>query len=250
MGDVLYCGLEDSKRRMQSRVEKILGPANKGWPENFTFRSRLNALDAGGLDTIENWLVTHPNRRLVVIDTLGKVRGMKNPREEQYQYDYRLVGALQELATRYAVAIVIVHHVRKSDAEDVLDTVSGTTGIAGAADAVKVLGKTNQGAVRLYLRGRDVIEQDKVVEFDPETALWNVIGDYEPESSVGAQGQRRQVLELLGGSPIALTPIQIARRLNIKGQQARMALFALKEADPPLVVRDAAGGYSLARAQA
>ena len=138
-GDVLYCGLEDGERRMQSRVAKILGPAIKGWPANFIFRYRLDALDAGGLDYIEKWLVEHPKRRLVVIDTLGKVRGAKRRDEEQYQYDYRMLGELQELATRYRVAIVVVHHVRKSDAEDVLDTVSGTTGIAGAADSVMVL---------------------------------------------------------------------------------------------------------------
>ena len=71
---------------------------------------------------------------MVVIDTLGKVRGTKRKDEEQYQFDYRMIGALQELATTYRVAIVVVHHVRKADAEDVLDTVSGTTGIAGAAD--------------------------------------------------------------------------------------------------------------------
>ena len=40
-GDVLYCGLEDGKRRMRSRVEKMLGPAIKEWPENFTFRYGL-----------------------------------------------------------------------------------------------------------------------------------------------------------------------------------------------------------------
>ena len=88
---------------------------------------------------------------------------MKQPREEQYQYDYRLLGALQELATRYSIAIVVVHHVRKTDAEDVLDTISGTTGIAGAADTVMVLGKTDRG-VRMYLRGRDAEEQDKLLE--------------------------------------------------------------------------------------
>ena len=142
------------ERRMQSRVAKILGPAIKGWPANFTFRFRLDALDAGGLDYIEEWLIAHHDRRLVVIDTLGKVRGMKNSQEEQYQYDYRMIGALRELATRYRVAIAVVHHVRKSDAEDVLGTVSGTTGIAGAADSVMVLGRTDK-SVRLYARGRD-----------------------------------------------------------------------------------------------
>jgi hypothetical protein len=249
-GDVLYCGLEDGRRRMRSRVAKILGPAIKGWPANFTFRHRLDPLDAGGLETIEEWLTANPNHRLVVIDTLGRVRGMKNVREEQYQYDYRLIGGLQELATRYGVAIVIVHHVRKSDAEDVLDTVSGTTGIAGAADTVVVLGRTAQG-VRLYLRGRDVEEQDKLVEFDPETAIWSVTSDYDeavPDSPT--QGMRRTVFDLLDASPMPLTPAQVAQRLGKDSNKVRFVLYRMLRADPPQVVKDSTGAYAPVRARA
>ena len=144
-GDVLYCGLEDGERRMQDRCTKILGADLKTWPKNFTFRWGLDALDDGGLDFLEKWLTDHPNRRLVVIDTLGKVKGNKARDEEQYLFDYRMVGSLQELSTKYRAAIVVVHHVRKAAAEDVLDTVSGSTGIAGAADSVMVLGRERGG---------------------------------------------------------------------------------------------------------
>ena len=84
--DVLYCGLEDGKRRMHSRTTKILGPTVKGWPANFTFRHKLDAIDAGGMETLEEWISDHPNAGLIVVDVLGKVRGMKKPGEEQYQY--------------------------------------------------------------------------------------------------------------------------------------------------------------------
>lgn len=236
-GDVLYGGLEDGKRRMHARVTKILGPDVKNWPDNFTFRYRLDPLDAGGLDAIEAWLIEHPKRRLVVIDTLGKVRGMKQLREEQYQYDYRLLGGLQELATRYGVAIVVIHHVRKSDADDVLDTISGTTGIAGAADNCMVLGKTAHG-VRLYVRGRDVEEQDKVVEFDPDTAIWSVLGDYdEHEPSNPMHGIRRSIFDLLTNSPIALTPAQIAERLGQDRGTVRKVLRRMANSIPPQVVQ-------------
>jgi hypothetical protein len=133
-GTVLYCGLEDGKRRMQDRVRKILGHAIKGWPPNFYFRRRLEPLDQGGLAMLEQWLKKHPDHRLVVIDTLGRVRGMKRKNEAPYQYDYRLLAALHQLAEQYRIAIVVVHHVRKADADDVLDTISGTTGIAGACE--------------------------------------------------------------------------------------------------------------------
>ena len=250
-GHVLYCGLEDGERRMQSRVRHVVGPHIKGWPANFHVRHKLDPIEAGGLETLEAWLIEHrATARLVVIDTLGKVRGMKGAREEQYQYDYRILGALQELATKYRIAIVVVHHVRKTDAQDVLDTVSGTTGIAGAADNVMVLGRTDKGA-RLYLRGRDAEEQDKLVEFDPDTGIWEVTGDYDGEDPAGRlQGLRRQIFELLNGSPAPLTPANVAERLRASPNNVRQALRRMAKAKPPQAFEapGVAGAYTAARA--
>ena len=41
-GDVLYCCLEDNKRRLQHRLTKLLGAFGGEWPERLT----LNALAA------------------------------------------------------------------------------------------------------------------------------------------------------------------------------------------------------------
>jgi hypothetical protein len=137
------------------------------------------------------------------------------------------------LATKYRVAIVVVHHVRKTDAQDVLDTVSGTTGIAGAADNVMVLGRTDRGA-RLYLRGRDAEEQDKLVEFDPDTGIWGVTGDYDEEDpSSDLQGLRRRVFEVLDGSPVPLKPSQIADRITENPGKVRQILHRMTRSQPP-----------------
>jgi hypothetical protein len=241
--DVLYCGLEDGKRRMRSRVAKILGPVVKGWPPNFTFREKLDAIDAGGLQTLETWLDEHPKAGLIVIDVLGKVRGMKKAGEEQYQYDYRILSALQELATCRGVAVVVIHHVRKSDAEDVLDTISGTTGIAGAADTCMVLARTPNGGNRLYARGRDVEEVDKTVEFDPDTAIWSVIGDHDEDDGGKLQGLRGQIVTLLTGSPIPLSPAEIAARLKADRANVRQLLTRMAK-DRQVSRGEAHGSYT------
>ena len=88
------------------------------------------------------------------------------------------MGLLQELATRHGITIIVVHHVRKAGADDVMDTVSGTLGLTGTADSIIVLGKSEKG-VRLCVSGRDLEEEaDKVVRFDRATAKWTVLGDY------------------------------------------------------------------------
>lgn len=230
-GDVLYIALEDGPRRMQTRVNKILGPG-KAWPDNLTVLHKLDPLDAGGLDTIERWIMSHPAASLVAIDTFGKVRGSKRQNEEQYTYDYRVVGSVQELATAHNVAIILVHHVRKSDAEDVLDTVSGTTGIAGAADTVVVLGRTDKG-IRMAVRGRDVEEQDKLVEMDPDTGIWSVEGDWGVDD--GPQGLGARIVTLLVNLGVPLTPKEIAERLDAEPSSTRVALLRMARNVPPLV---------------
>jgi hypothetical protein len=50
-GDVLYLALEDSKRRLQRRVTKLLPTFSGKWPESLTITTRWRRLHEGGLDT-------------------------------------------------------------------------------------------------------------------------------------------------------------------------------------------------------
>src|SRR2546430_3880493 len=48
-GDVLYCALEDNKRRLQSRMTKLLGTSTT-WPPRLCFACEMPRLTEGGLD--------------------------------------------------------------------------------------------------------------------------------------------------------------------------------------------------------
>src|SRR5918995_4663655 len=71
-GAVLYLALEDNPRRLQSRLKKLL--AGGAAPEGLELATEWPRLGDGGLDALEAWLNTHPDARLVVIDTLAKFR--------------------------------------------------------------------------------------------------------------------------------------------------------------------------------
>jgi hypothetical protein len=61
-------------------------------------------------------------------------------------------------------------------AEDFLATVSGTNGIAGAADAVLVLQRgRNNADGQLHVTGRDVEECEYALSFDPAHGAWNML---------------------------------------------------------------------------
>ncbi|WP_445186762.1 AAA family ATPase [Pseudonocardia sp. Cha107L01] len=173
-GDVLYLALEDTGRRLQNRVRKLL--AGSDAPARLTLETRSAALPNGGSDGIRDWLDIHPEARLIVIDTFAKVRGFARQGQSAYDADYAAVCVAKRIADDYGVAVILVHHVRKMSAEDFLEAVSGTNGIAGAADAVLVL-KRSRGEAdgSLDVTGRDIDERQYALTFNSETGQWSAL---------------------------------------------------------------------------
>jgi hypothetical protein len=174
-GDVLYLALEDGKRRLQRRITKVLPTFSITWPDNLKMATEWPRADQGGLADIERWLQAHPNARLVIVDTLAQFRKLSTGKGQLYPEDYAAISGLQKLASKYNVGIIIVHHDRKSEADDIFDTVSGTLGLTGAADTILIM-KRQAGAVTLYVRGRDIEEAEMAMQFDKSSCRWSILG--------------------------------------------------------------------------
>lgn len=83
---------------------------------------------------------------------------------------------------------MLVHHVRKAGAEDFLEAVSGTNGLAGAADATLVLRRPRGEADgMLSVTGRDVDESEYALRFTADNGSWTLLdgppGDYAVSST-------------------------------------------------------------------
>ena len=193
-GRVLYAALEDNNRRLKSRLEKM-SPQLAPWPETFDLATEWPRLDAGGLDAVEGWLDRQADGKLIIIDTLATVRPASSGRETLYQSDYQSIRWLHAIANQRGIAIVLVHHVRKAEADDPFDTVSGSTGLTGAADATLVLTNTSDGKV-LYGRGRDLVEFECAVDFDMTTCRWSDLGR---PSDVYGSGTRKAIRSAMKG---------------------------------------------------
>jgi RecA-family ATPase len=169
-GDVLYLALEDGKRRLQRRIDKLMGIFQGEWPERLMLApmGTWPRLDQGGLAEIEKWCRSVTEPRLVVIDTLQRIRQPANGKAPLYSADYESITGLQKLATELGIAIVVLHHDRKADADDAFDTVSGTLGLTGAADTILMLKRGKNGVV-LHARGRDIEESETAMQFDKES---------------------------------------------------------------------------------
>lgn len=219
-GQVLYLALEDTPRRLQTRLRQLLGAAAA--PSSLTLRTSCLPLDRGGAQEIERWLSTTPEARLVVVDVLARVRPATPTTSSQYGADYEAVALLKRLADRHQVAFLVVHHTRKAAAEDWLDAVSGTHGLAGAADGVLVLRRSRgQADALLSLTGRDVEEAEHPLRFEPESGAWRLL-EGEAEDYLLPPGRAAVVRWLREAGPS--TPKAAASGLGLSPDNAKQLL--------------------------
>jgi hypothetical protein len=164
---VLYLALEDGPARLQDRLAHLLAPGEP-WPDALTVADRWPRFDAGGLGMLAE-AVDQDGYRVVVVDTLGRVRSPRAGRGDAYLEDTKAIAAVHDLAReRPGLAVVLIHHNRKADhPDDYIDALSGTTGITGAADHVAVL-QRSRGEADAVLRftSRDAAEHDTAFGFD------------------------------------------------------------------------------------
>src|SRR5262249_49620146 len=295
-GDVLYAALEDNQRRLSKRICKIMAAADVDWSSSLALATRWRRLDDGGTDDIKEWATSVANPRLVILDTLAGVRPDRNARDSLYDGDYKALAelhawanetgiavlilhhtrkmdaddpidtisgslgslaaltrqrssaaaakarpfifvvetfardslydgdykALAELhawANETSIAVLILHHTRKMDADDPIDTISGSLGLAGCADTSAILSRSSKGTT-LYLRGRDVEEQEHAVVFNAETCRWTILGDAAEVQRSYARGKILTALEEATDlmSPAELTTVTGLNR-NIVDQR-------------------------------
>lgn len=174
---VLYLALEDSLNRLQDRMNKVLG--GKPPPPLFCFTTEAPKLDDGLLDVLEDHLKKCPDTRLLIVDTLQKVRGQALPREGPYAQDYREMETLKGFMDKRGVSVLFVHHNRKmKDDGDPFNMISGTNGLMGAADTIWTITKANRAdeEATLHVTGRDVAQSDTVIRFDKSSWTWKPMG--------------------------------------------------------------------------
>ena len=220
-GDVLLLALEDNRRRLKRRLEQLL--PNGGNPTRLTIDYDCPRLDAGGLDDIRAWIQAAENPRMVIIDVLNRIRPAQKNNEGIYDYDVRCLEGLQSLAAESRIAIVVVHHTRKADAEDPFDCLSGSTGLTGTADTTLVLARDSQGTT-LYGRGRDIEEIEKAMSFDRTTGQWSVLGE---AAEVRRTDERTILLNALREQGQPMSPADLASATRMKSDSVRQLVLKL-----------------------
>jgi len=171
-GTVLYLALEDDHRRLQGRLYRMFGMDGT---DNLRFAIYAKQLGVGLEEQLKKFVQEHPDTKLIIIDTLQKVREAGG---DKYSYanDYEVVGKLKRLADDCGICLLLVHHTRKQQADDKFDMISGTNGLLGAADGAFLLQKEKRtdGSAILDVAGRDQQEQRLYLTKDRERLVWEL----------------------------------------------------------------------------
>ena len=224
-GDVLYMALEDNDRRLKERIihSNMFAGDERPSLERLTLVTKSPRQHEGGLNYIRWWLINHPEARLVIIDTLQMFRKQLSGKGSMYSEDYDVVSEIKKLADEFDVPFLIIHHLKKAkEGEDWLNKISGSQGIAGAADSIFVLerARVDNGGI-LHRTGRDVEEMNFAMTLDGFG--WVLQGEAEkftmPE-------WKRQIIDYLKEHG-SVTPATLATALNLNINTAQQNLRRL-----------------------
>lgn len=167
-GTALYLCLEDSRIRIQNRLYEMTDEPT----EQLHFALIADTIGTGLEQQIENFILEHRNTKIIFIDTLQKIRS--DSPDSTYATDYKELSVLKSVADKCSVAIVLVHHLRKTKDADPFNMISGTTGISGCVDGSFVLSESKRGSrnATLYCVGRDIENHEIELKFDDEKHRW------------------------------------------------------------------------------
>ena len=228
-GSVLYLALEDDYRRLQERMSRMFGIDATG---DLFFSITANQIGKGLNDQLEGFIYEKKNTKLIIIDTLQKVREIES---DTYSYagDYEIISKLKEIADKHCICILIVHHTRKQPSVDSFEMISGTTGLLGCADGAFLMQKEKRTdrTATLEIVGRDQPDQRLYLSKDQEHLIWNLEHkelelwkeppDKKKEKIAGLltqenpvwQGSATELVEILDED---IKPNFLSKKLNVK----------------------------------
>jgi Fe2+ or Zn2+ uptake regulation protein len=227
-GEVLYISLEDNDKRLQKRSNQLLRNALAS--PDFYYATEWPRLNEGGYELIEEYINEHPSLKLIVIDPWARIKPKTNTHQsQQYDDDYEAITPLQKLAGEKGISILIIDHMRKTEAEDPLDMIAGSVGKTGAVDGFLLLyRKRGESDARLFVTGRDIEEeQELLLSFNQEASMWTVKGDAD-DVTLASTPQQQEILDALAQAEHGLTVKALAEKLEKNVNTTRNLLQKLR----------------------
>jgi len=159
-GRVQLWSLEDGYPLTKDKISKLLaGSHPDGLSDMRVFPELARPILAGGDAILAAALKEHP-AELIILDSLFKLTGAKQPTQDISQRDYDVIDRVRRIALDHnCVAVIVMHTKKNSPGGNPIENLLGTSGNTAAADAVCEL-KRFKDKAKLTVVGRSVPPQD------------------------------------------------------------------------------------------
>ena len=182
-GRVLYLALAESALQVRRRARTLLD--EEDCPENFYLAFQWLPLRQGGLADLEDTIGSLEGLRLVIVDPVEFVQPLRadpalsggyRPREQRMtEVATGFFLPLNQLALRYKLAILLLHHLPEDWPVNRRDPLAGLspTGLTPASACNLLLTPgANPCACALHFAGPGVLEQCLPLTFDYAQGCW------------------------------------------------------------------------------
>lgn len=215
-GRVLYFCIEDRKERIKSRGQLQEIPDHA----EVIFAESLEPLDGNGMAELET-LCDQVKPVMVVIDTLAAAKSGKVD-ENAAGPMADLANGLQRMAHERRLALLLIAHHRKGLADSPIESLRGSSALAGAADMILGLGVKSPAHI-LEIQGRDTEDATYRMEF--EDYRWKLRGNERELAKGEANEEVLDALRRLGESEAS----DVAREVGVVRTTAMRRLKDLEK---------------------
>ena len=214
-GNALYLALEDSKRRLKERTFKLKHNDVQNFP---TTDIEAPYLNNGLEEDLQRWIDGVKNPKLIVIDTLARVKQRVSGfnKGTAYDQDNELLRRIQQLAITNGVCIAFITHLSKAQQDYSFDKITGSVGLQGMTDAMWLIDRgDNSPNASITGRGRAILDFQYAVKWNDETMTYDFVGN---KFEIELNENRKMILdamkELKRSGKIEVRPIDIIKHLG------------------------------------
>jgi DNA-binding transcriptional ArsR family regulator len=235
---VVYFALEDTPARLQKRL-RVLGIENpEAIPDLLFFYFELPRIGKGAIKELRECIQKH-KPDLIIIDPWAKIKPKATGRD-LFLEEYQALEVFKEFQ-KEGVNILLVHHARKSQSDDPIDEILGSTGQTAVVDNILVLkrGRGSKTAV-LHLIPRDFEGAELGLRFENG---WKLEGSAKEVMLAEEQRKIVEAIKSLESMGEKATIKAIAELVGKSQGAVKVALFDLVQKG--VVYRKERGVYSL-----
>jgi RecA-family ATPase len=138
------------------------------------------------------------------------------------------MGDIKALGDRHNTAVLVVTHDNKSkNNDDIIDNISGSSGIAGAADALLFLqrARLDKNNATLTITGRDADEAKYALTRN--SFQWHLEGDAD---EFNLSRERKMIFDFLKQNNTPTSIDEVSMALDIKKTAAKSLLYKMSKA--------------------